>query len=105
MVEAGAYEARLEISREEGSDLTVDDLDKVLQYVADDSRVESIHWWEDDDCFRFIIYLFADAAQTHRRAVEQGLIDPGLVLERSDERPARRRTVSDWNGVPDCWLN
>ena len=104
-IESGCYETWLEIPREEAPELTTNDLAEVLQYVVDDARVESVHAREDDDCFRFIIRLFADAAQIHQQAVEQGLIEPGLVLERSDERSARRRTVPDWENLPGCWLN
>lgn len=102
--EAGIYEACFEVPREEAPDLTDEDVLEVVMRVAHDARIETIQAQCHETCFRFNIRLLADAAQVHNQAVKEGLIEPGLVLERAYERVSRHK-LPDWKNLPAHWLN
>ena len=80
--EIGQYEVGLEIDRGEMPELNDWHVGQAVQVAMQDSRIEGISVGTTEHSFRFLIQLLADAAETHRRAVEEGACPAGLKLER-----------------------
>lgn len=108
--EAGSPELHFELSRDDYPEIDAQSATIAASLAAGDARIERIAVTRQDEVtLKFSLYMLADAAITHAKGVEAGVIEPGLKLEefRDDARDDECDDTHDGDELVEIpyWLN